>query len=341
MNKLNVELKNCYGIKKLTAEFDFSNANVYAIYAPNGVMKSSLAQTFKDVADGTVSKDRIFPARASIRKITDENGAELPKESVLVIRPYDEVFGHSEKTSTLLVDAVLRKEYEQLHLAIDSSKALLLKALKEQSGSKKNLEKEISSTFTKSEDEFFIALLRIQDELLAQKDAPFADISYDKIFDEKILAFLGTKDFKTAIREYIQKYNELLASSAYFKKGTFNYYNAATIAKNLADNGFFDAKHTVSLNAETRTEITSEKELEELIAKEKDGISNDNELKKKFAEIEKQINKNINLRDFDSYLQQHDNILPKLENIEQFREELWKSYLKAHIDAYKDLIEKY
>lgn len=341
MKKLIVELENCYGIKKLKSEFDFSTENVYAIYAPNGVMKSSLAQTFKDVADGTVSKDRIFPARICIRKITDENGVELPKENVLVIRPYDEVFGHSEKTSTLLVDTLLRKEYEQLHLEIDASKATLLKALKEQSGSKKDLEKEISSTFTKSEDEFFIALVRIKDELVTQKDAPFADISYDRIFDEKILAFLGTKDFKTAIREYIQKYNELLASSTYFKKGTFNYYNAATIAKSLADNGFFDAKHTVSLNAETKTEITSEKELEELIAKEKDGISNDKELKKKFAEIEKQINKNINLRDFDAYLQQHDDILPKLENIEKFKEELWKSYLKARFDAYSDFVEKY
>ena len=36
-------------------------------------------------------------------------------------------------------------------------------------------------------------------------------------------------------KNYIKKYNELLASSTYFKKGTFNYYNAATIAKNLAD----------------------------------------------------------------------------------------------------------
>ena len=341
MKKLIVELENCYGIKKLKAEFDFSTENVYAIYAPNGVMKSSLAQTFKDVADGAVSKDRIFPARVCIRKITDENGVELPKENVLVIRPYDEVFGHSEKTSTLLVDTSLRNEYEQLHLEIDASRATLLKALKEQSGSKKDLEKEISSTFTKSEDEFFIALVRIKDELVTQKDAPFADIFYDRIFDEKILAFLGTKDFKTAIREYIQKYNELLASSTYFKKGTFNYYNAATIAKSLADNGFFDAKHTVSLNAETKTEITSEKELEELIAKEKDGISNDKDLKKKFAEIEKQINKNINLRDFDAYLQQHDDILPKLENIGKFKEEIWKSYLKARFDAYLDLVEKF
>lgn len=341
MNKLNVDLENCYGIKKLQAQFDFSQHKAYAIYAPNSAMKSSLAQTFKDVADATASKDRIFPARVCSRNITDENGVDLPKESVLVVRPYDEVFGHTEKTSTLLVDSKLRKEYEQLHIEISKSKEMFLKALKEQSGSKKDLEKEISSTFTKSDDEFYRALIRVKDELLAQKDAPFADIRYDTLFDEKVLSFLGTKDFKTAIEDYIRKYNELLAASTYFRKGTFNYYNAATIAKSLADNGFFDAKHTVSLNADKKLEITSQKELEELIAKEKEGISNDKDLRKKFAEIEKLITKNANVRDFEAYLAEHEDLLPKLANIESFKEEIWKSYFKARIELYKDVIEKY
>lgn len=341
MNKLNVDLENCYGIKKLQAQFDFSQHKAYAIYAPNSAMKSSLAQTFKDVADATASKDRIFPARVCSRNITDENGVDLPKESVLVVRPYDEVFGHTEKTSTLLVDSKLRKEYEQLHIEISKSKEMFLKALKEQSGSKKDLEKEISSTFTKSDDEFYRALIRVKDELLAQKDAPFADIRYDTLFDEKVLSFLGTKDFKTAIEDYIRKYNELLAASTYFRKGTFNYYNAATIAKSLADNGFFDAKHTVSLNADKKLEITSQKQLEELIAKEKEGISNDKDLRKKFAEIEKLITKNANVRDFEAYLAEHEDLLPKLANIESFKEEIWKSYFKARIELYKDVIEKY
>src|SRR5260370_39046536 len=105
-----------------------------------------MEQTFKDVGEEADSKDRIFPARVCSRKITDENGVELTKETVLVVPPYDEVFGHTEKTSTLLVDTKLRKEYEQIHIEIDKSKDIFLKALKKQSGSKKDLEKEISST---------------------------------------------------------------------------------------------------------------------------------------------------------------------------------------------------
>jgi hypothetical protein len=342
MNKLNIDIENCYGIKKLQTQFDFSQKKAYAIYAANGAMKSSLAQTFKDVADATASKDRIFPARVCNRKITDENGVDLPKESVYVIRPYDdEDIGHTEKTSTLLVDSKLRKEYEELHIEIDKSKEIFLKALKEQSGSKKDLEKEISSTFTKSDDEFYRALIRVKDEMLAQKDAPFAGVNYDTIFDEKVLSFLGTKDVKTAIESYIKKYNELLAASTYFKKGIFNYYNAATIAKSLADNGFFDAKHTVNLNASEKLEITSQKQLEELIKKEKEGISNDKELRKKFLDIEKLIQKNVTVRGVEAYLGKHEELLPELANIESFKEKIWKSYFKERLELYKDLIEKY
>lgn len=104
MKKLNIDIENCYGIKKLTTSFDFSKDVVCAIYAPNGAMKSSLAQTFQDIADGNKSKDRIFPSRLCKRIVTDENGVDLLSESVLVVRPYNEVLGHSEKTSTLLVD---------------------------------------------------------------------------------------------------------------------------------------------------------------------------------------------------------------------------------------------
>ena len=341
MKKISINLKNCYGIKKLETEFDFSQHRAYAIYAPNGSMKSSLAKTFQDVADETASKDRIFPDRVCNREIIDENGVELPNESVLVILPYDEVFSHTEKTSTLLVDSKLRKEYEKLHIEIDKSKDTFLKALKDQSASRKDLEKEISSAFTRSDNEFYRALIRVKEEVLTQKDAPFADIKYDTIFDDKVLKLLETQDVKTAIESYIKKYNELLEASTYFKKGTFNYYNAATIAKNLADNGFFNAKHTVNLNADEKLEITSQKQLEDLIAKEKEGISNDRELKKRFATIEKLITKNANVRNFNAYLIEHEEILEKLANIESFREEIWKSYFKVRIELYNDLIEKY
>ena len=205
MNTLTIDLENCYGIKRLHTTLDFSDATAVAVYAPNGSMKTSLAKTFDDIANGVDSKDLIFPARPCKRVVKDENGADLPKDSVLVVRPYDKVMGHTNKTSTLLVNPALRKEHEGLHAEIDDAKGAFLKALQEQSRSKKDLEREISSTFTSSDDNFYTALNRIKDEVAAQPDAPLADVPYDLIFDDKVMKVLNTKDFKTAIDQYIKK----------------------------------------------------------------------------------------------------------------------------------------
>lgn len=341
MKRLTINLENCYGIRKLEKTLDFSKAKAISIYAPNGSMKTSLAQTFQDIAGGTASKDRIFPDRVCKRVVTDENGAELSKDSVLVIRPYEETLGHTAKTSTLLVNAALRQEYEDLYADIDTAKAAFLKALKEQSGSKRDLEKEISSVFTANGDEFYIALKQIESEVASRPDAPLKDIPYDLVFDEKVQSFLNTKDVTTAIDEYIKKHNELLAASTYFKKGVFNYFNAGQIAKQLADNGFFAANHSVNLNAGQKKEITTQNELEELIATEKAAISNDKVLRKKFADIEKLIQKNATVRQFESYLQNNEDLLPRLINMDEFRQAVLKAYIEARFDLYKALLEKY
>lgn len=341
MKKLTIDFQNCYGIKSLKYNFDFDEQNVYAIYAGNGLMKTSFAQIFKDYAAGKDSKDRIFPNRSYSRTIADETTAQLPTESILVISPYDEAFGHNEKTSTLLVDATLRKEYEDLHKGIEDAKQILLKALKQQSNSRKDLEKEISSTFTSTDNEFYIALSRIKSEIDLQKEAPFSTVQYDTIFDDKALAVLEKKDFKTAIQEYINRYGELLDKSTYFKRGVFEYYNASTIAKTLADQGFFDALHTVNLNASEKKEIKTKADLEKIISEEREAITNDSTLRKKFEELEKLLNANVNTREFKSYIVGNPHLLPNLANIKKFKEDVWKSFLKENQQVYNDVVEKY
>ena len=341
MNTITVDLENCYGIKSLRREFNFSRSNVIAIYAPNGVMKSSLAQTFRDHANDIQSEDRIFPERTTKRRIIDSLGTTLPRESILVVSPYDEEFGVTEKTSVLLVNSRLRKEYEGLHAKIDNLKLEFLKELKTQSRSKKDLEKEISLAFTPHEDQFFKALIRARSEVESQAGAPLADIKYDEIVNDRAIEFLQTQDFRFAIEEYVKKYNELLDSSRYFSRDTFNYFNAATIAKHLASNGFFKANHSVNLNSDERVEVKSQKELEALINTEKRKIASEPDLRTKFAAIEKLLTKNAQLRGFQDYLSENQILLPKLSNIEGLKEELWKSYFKVTISPYLNLIEEY
>lgn len=343
MNKLNIELENCYGIRKLKCNFDFTEKSTYSIYAPNGIMKTSFANTFMDLSNDVESKDLIFKERNTERIINDENNAAISSKQVFVIVPLNKEF-KSNKISTLLVNKELKEKYEQIHFNIDEKKELLIKELKPLAGLKANIEEAFSNDFTHSPKEFFKSILRVKAEVLDKTEPELENIVYKKIFSDKVVVFLQTKDFKTKLSEYIDKYNELIDSSTYFKKGVFNHNNASTIAKNLKDNGFFQAKHSVSLNAKEKEKnrvITTEAELEEVIKQEKDSILKNPDLIKAFEEIDKAITKNKELKDFRNYLEENPSILPELVNLDALKQKLWISYLKRNIEAYKTLESEY
>ena len=86
MEKLKIQLENCYGIKNLKEELDFSSGNSFAIYAPNGVMKTSFAKAFQDLSNEKESEDRIFWDRQTIRIVKDENDIDITKEKVFRLR---------------------------------------------------------------------------------------------------------------------------------------------------------------------------------------------------------------------------------------------------------------
>ena len=60
MEKLKLDFENCYGIKKLVQEFSFKDDNIIVIYAPNGTMKTSFADTFKELSIGSQPCDRVY-----------------------------------------------------------------------------------------------------------------------------------------------------------------------------------------------------------------------------------------------------------------------------------------
>jgi hypothetical protein len=341
-DKVNIDLKHCYGIRSLKHEFDFSKTAAYAIYAPNGAMKSSLALTFKDLSSGAKPKDRIFPDRVTTATVTDEKGSPVEKDRVLVVLSYDEGFAPSEKTCTLLVDPKLRTEFAGLQVKIDEAKKSLLSLLKQQSKSNVDLESEISLAIMKTPGEFRKALIRIRDEVKEQKDAPLANVEYDRVFSEALNTALNTKNLKTLMLEYITRYNELLAASTFFRKGVFDYYNAAQIADSLTKNGFFNANHSVNLKSEGEVhEISTKEDLEKVIEGEKQIILKDAKLIKTFDAVQVQLNKYAGLRDFRDYLMNNMSLLPHLVNVEKFKEDVLKSYIKVNKTTYELLLDTY
>lgn len=341
MKKLKVDLTNCHGIHHLDAEISFKEANAAAIYAPNGMMKTSFARTFSDLSNGVDSSDHLFPDRASSRSITDQDDIALAPEQVVVIVSYDQEMGPTAETSTLLVDKTLRDEYELLQRGIYEAKAELIVALKAQALTKKDVGTTLSLAFTRDEESFFQALLRVEQELVDDAGI-YANLPYDTVFDDKVVALLRTKEFADALADYVAQFNALLDASTYFSRDTFSYYNAETVAKALGTNGFFEASHAIVLNAGDETQqLTSQEELADLIASEKQRISEDAALRKTFASIETKLTKNIESRRFWTYISENQSILPELVNIDRFNERVWKSYLKANEGLYQEAVSRF
>lgn len=340
MHTLNVKFENCYGIKKLETSFDFSNRKVFSIYAPNGSMKTSFAKTFKDFSNGKASKDQIFTNRISIREIKDETNTDLTPIQVLVIEPYLESY-RSEKVSTLLVNKELKDRYEEILEQIDIEKDNLVVKLKQLSGLTGRtitVESELIKSFNKKS--FFETLMSIESIVNEKTEHPLSSIIYSKIFEEKVIAFLNTKDFKRQIIDYIERYNTIIASSKYLKKG-FNHSNATEIQKTLKGNGFFKANHSLNLyNGTTNDIITNEDDLLEIISKELETVLSDGEIQKKFNEIDNKLT-NVQLREFREYLFENKGILPELANLENFKKEIWYSYLIEQKDLFNKLLEEY
>lgn len=338
MNKININFENCYGIKKLDFCFDFSENRTYIVYAPNGFMKTSFAKTFMDFTKKTDSRDLIYINRVTKRNILDENNNQLNNEQVFVIEPYNERY-KSQKTSTLLVNKELKEKYDQILSSIDEKKNVLLKELKTLSGLKTNVEETFSEDIMNySQKEFFKAILRVKQEVSEVGEKNFASVKYFEIFNEKVISFLETADFKEKIKEYIETYDDLIDKSTYFKKGVFNHNNASVIAKNLKENGFFLAKHSVVFNSGScKKELLSETELENLIEEEKASILNNPDLVKAFEELDLKLLKNKELRDFRDYLLENKFLLPELSNLKKLKNDLWISYLKEKIDMYNSL----
>lgn len=340
MNKVSVSLENCYGIKKLDYTFDFTRKKTNALYSPNGVMKTSFAKTLKDIQNGAETFDLIFPENTTKRIVNDETGSPITPDRILVVEPYNETY-KSDKLSTLLVNAKLKNEYDKINIDLEDKKSALLDALKPAFGLKSGIDELIGSVFTKLPNGFFTAIGRIKSEVLSDVQPTFETIIYKNVFSDKSEEFLSSPEIRTKLIEYMNKYDELIGKSKYLSRG-FNHTNASTIAKNLKDNGFFKAKHTVNLVSQNgKQEVKTEKELEDLIEKEKQDILSNPELKTIFDEIDEKISANKNLRDFRDYLSQNISIVPELTNLEAFKEKLILSYLKGKRELFASLAEAF
>jgi len=337
MEKLTLNFENCYGIKKLKHEFVFAN-RTFAIYAPNGSMKTSFAKTFKDLMNNEATKDLIYSERTTVREIKDENDTDLPAEEIFVIEPYNESY-FSDKESTLVVEKQLKEQYEKIYNDLEKEKNSFIKNLKSVSQSS-DCEEELRLTFTESEKDTLFDILEKSFSSLEGSSAMYS-FRYNDIFDKKgnVKKFLDK--YSKTLDEYIAQYDSLVSQSALFKKSTntFGTYQANELLKSVSDNSFFEAGHKLTLSDDSK--ILSAQDLESLFESEIKKIINDEKLKKIFDSIDKAIGSNIELRAFKKVIESDNSLLVHFKDYETFKKDVWLSYLSQLQAEIKVLLDFY
>ncbi|GAA7104972.1 hypothetical protein Kyoto57A_04240 [Helicobacter pylori] len=329
---LKINIENCYGIGKIKdISLNFSEANSYLLYAQNGVFKTSFAKSLTDLINNEMPKYNFYPKRESKIEI-EFNGHGISKENVAVFHSYDEKFNSEDSVTTFMAKSELKQRYDNILSELEKEKKTLLKSLK----SGFDYEKEIETIKNKS---FYEILDNHLTEIENSEEHYF--FKYHDIFDK-----LGkVKDFvnkhRDLIEQYFNKYKELLSISKIFKHtevGDFGTNHANDLKKALENDRFFKANHSLMIAGE---QIKDYNKLSEIFEEEKNKILNNENIKNSFANIEKAINANKELKAFKDAISRDNTLLIELLNYDSFREKVLFSYFKQAIQNVRSLVELY
>lgn len=108
MDKIFFDLQNCFGIQKMQQEFDFHGDNVIAIYARNGLMKTSFAKTLQKIQENKADEicDAIFGDTANA--IIKIDGRKVDSNDVFVIKSFEN--SYESDITPLLVKIPLKND---------------------------------------------------------------------------------------------------------------------------------------------------------------------------------------------------------------------------------------
>ncbi len=328
MNKLMVNLTNCYGISSLSHEFDFTQARANILYAPNGIMKTSLSNTFSQLSKGKEPQDKLYNRVSSCEiKIDDEF---IKEDEILVIEPFNPSFD-AKNLSTLLVNTEKKQRYDSLYKSIFDSKKSLIIELNKVSKIKKDDIEAILCSDVGCRD-IFEAVRWLQSNDLANVE--YKDLQYKQMFDDKVIELLGDQDIIECVEEYISRYNELVSNSSLFKTGVFNPAKATTISASFKKESFFEADHKVILNGREGM-IESHDEFNEIFEAEKSELLSDSRLRR----INQKLLMGVaSVKIFQTILEQHPEVAVELSDIDNFKKIMWSTYYSEKKEQFDNLL---
>jgi hypothetical protein len=332
MNELKVTLKNCYGIQNLDHPFDFTIpriAKAYAVYAPNGLMKTSFTRTFDALSQGDQPKEERYGRPSTC--IVKSDGNVISKEMIYVLRSEIDISSDSPAITDILVDPRNKARYDELLVDLDKLKNKLIGSLQKTSQvAKKDIEREILSDW--NEVDFATCITKIKNSSIDDDLSPY---EYKTIFDPKSIEVLKSQEFITKASEFNERYQELFnQAGTIYQKGVFNPTRAELSFDTLDKQGFFKSGHRVHMRGEHESidKATLDQKLQEIHS----NIDGDETLKK----LRNSLAKNAQTQALTDLIEnlsstQVEFLLEKLkpDSQAQFRRELWLYYIQNNVDA--------
>jgi hypothetical protein len=326
----------------LSATFDFSrgsgnkpSAKAYAIYAPNGAMKTSFAKTFEQLSQGKQPVEERYNRASSWR--IEADGVDLEAACIYVLKAEIDAKAEITAVTNLLVKPAQKARYDALVIDLEKKKQKALNGLNKASGgfAKKKIEEQLPGIFEASD-----LLTAINSGLAQDPDSAFGIFNYATIFEEKALQVIQGTEFREKASEFNERYDELFqVGAAIYSKGQFNPARAETAFDTLKKERFFETGHRVQLRGEDTpiNEVELQQRLNEIHAR----IDGDKTLQKLRKDLAGTVGtralmdliESLDNHQFDLLIEQ-----TRPEKIKQFQRSLWTFYLHQTPDAkaYRD-----
>lgn len=344
---LSGNFKNCYGLKKFELkEIDFTTLNKAIIYAPNGVMKTSLSNVFNDISKGNKTVDRIFKDLKSSYNIkyysNNYTNEQLSKnENIYVVKSFDEKFELTKETiGTLLADEKTRKDYEILISEFSEELSEFKNNLIVLSGiNQKDIENQLRNDFQINKKSDWVDIFNILNDSYTRIDDVelFDKIKYTDLINDKTELIMKDKNFLELIDKYIELLNQLISNNEILSK-SFSDYNAEELGKSLKKHNLFKNNHKIVL--QNGMEIKSIKEWNDVINEQLDKIYSTPEIGKALQDLKKKMTGNENVRTFREIILSNKELIIYLKDLEKLKKLLWIHYLNILEKDFSSYYEK-
>lgn len=355
---LNGHFENCYGLRQFNLpNINFTRCNKAMIYAPNGVMKSSLSKVFDDISKGAATSDRIFQDVVSSYSVThytsqyvfsSANAAAVPTatDRIYVVNTFTDSFEFTKETvSTLLADETTRNAYNVLMAQFSGEIRQIEDKLRVLTGlTKPQIKGKLISDLELSGTSDWTDIFEKIHELIDNRQMLdyLNSCNYSELFNDKVLAIYGKREFINSIEEYIESLNVLLENNPVLSDG-FTDRNAETLGKELAKHNLFNAQHTICLK-DGVTVIHTLDDWNAVVNEQLERIYATPELSAVFQKLKKLLTANENVSRLRDIIIAHREIIPAFRNINALKVQTWLdcfSKLDAPFTDYYNRISQY